>query len=82
MLKTKQKKQKQKQQQKKKKKKKKKKQNEMYCEKQSKRAKKEAMSGIWHSPVPKSKTYTIAAENDYQHAEHYFRSMRPEPDGT
>jgi Domain of unknown function (DUF4167) len=25
---------------------------------------------------------TIAAENYYQHAEHYFRSMRPEPDGT
>ena len=25
---------------------------------------------------------TIAAENYFQHAEHYFRSMRPEPDGT
>jgi Domain of unknown function (DUF4167) len=25
---------------------------------------------------------TIAAENYYQHAEHYFRSMRPEPDGS
>ena len=25
---------------------------------------------------------TIAAENYYQHAEHYFRSMRPDPDGT
>ena len=25
---------------------------------------------------------TIGAENYYQHAEHYFRSMRPEPDGT
>ncbi len=25
---------------------------------------------------------TIAAENYYQYAEHYFRSMRPEPDGT
>jgi hypothetical protein len=25
---------------------------------------------------------TIAAENYYQYAEHYFRSMRPDPDGT
>jgi Domain of unknown function (DUF4167) len=25
---------------------------------------------------------TIAAENYYQHAEHYFRSMRPDPDGN
>ena len=25
---------------------------------------------------------TIAAENYYQHAEHYFRSMRPDPDGS
>ena len=25
---------------------------------------------------------TVAAENYYQHAEHYFRSMRPDPDGT
>ena len=24
----------------------------------------------------------IGAENYYQHAEHYFRSMRPEPEGT
>jgi hypothetical protein len=24
----------------------------------------------------------ISAENYYQHAEHYFRSMRPEQDGT
>ena len=25
---------------------------------------------------------SIGAENYYQHAEHYFRSMRPEPEGT
>jgi Domain of unknown function (DUF4167) len=25
---------------------------------------------------------TIAAENYYQYAEHYFRSMRPDPDGS
>jgi Domain of unknown function (DUF4167) len=25
---------------------------------------------------------TIGAENYYQYAEHYFRSMRPDPDGT
>ena len=25
---------------------------------------------------------TIGAENYYQHAEHYFRSMRPDPDGS
>ena len=25
---------------------------------------------------------TIEAENYYQYAEHYFRSMRPDPDGT
>ena len=25
---------------------------------------------------------TIAAENYYQYAEHYFRSMRPDSDGT
>ena len=25
---------------------------------------------------------TIAAENYYQYAEHYFRSMRPDPDGN
>jgi len=25
---------------------------------------------------------TIAAENYYQYAEHYFRSMRPNPDGS
>ena len=25
---------------------------------------------------------TVAAENYYQHAEHYFRSMRPDPEGT
>jgi hypothetical protein len=24
---------------------------------------------------------TVEAENYYQYAEHYFRSMRPEPDG-
>ena len=24
---------------------------------------------------------TVEAENYYQHAEHYFRSMRPDPDG-
>jgi hypothetical protein len=25
---------------------------------------------------------TIGAENYYQYAEHYFRSMRPDPDGN
>ncbi len=25
---------------------------------------------------------TVGAENYYQHAEHYFRSMRPDPDGN
>ncbi len=25
---------------------------------------------------------TVAAENYYQHAEHYFRSMRPDSEGT
>ena len=25
---------------------------------------------------------TIGAENYFQYAEHYFRSMRPEPDGN
>ena len=25
---------------------------------------------------------TIGAENYYQYAEHYFRSMRPDPDGS
>ena len=25
---------------------------------------------------------TVAAENYYQYAEHYFRSMRPDPDGS
>jgi hypothetical protein len=25
---------------------------------------------------------TVGAENYYQHAEHYFRSMRSDPDGT
>jgi hypothetical protein len=25
---------------------------------------------------------TIGAENYYQYAEHYFRSMRPDPEGT
>jgi hypothetical protein len=24
---------------------------------------------------------TVGAENYYQYAEHYFRSMRPDPDG-
>jgi uncharacterized protein DUF4167 len=25
---------------------------------------------------------TVGAENYYQYAEHYFRSMRPDPEGT
>ena len=34
------------------------------------------MNGIWRSPKLKPKSgNTVAAENYYQHAEHYFRSM-------
>jgi hypothetical protein len=34
------------------------------------------MSDIWRWPVLKQNGNTVAAENYYQHAEHYFRSMR------
>ena len=41
------------------------------------RACKEPMSDIWRWPMLKLKIgNTVAAENYYQHAEHYFRSMR------
>ena len=41
------------------------------------------MSGIWLSPVTESQIgNTVGAENYYQYAEHYFRSMSPNSERT
>jgi len=41
------------------------------------------MSGIWRSPKLKPKAGNIVgAENYYQHAEHYFRSMSSDRGAT
>jgi hypothetical protein len=43
----------------------------------------ETMSGIWHSPALKRKSdNTIGAENYYQYAEYYFRSMSSDSERT
>ena len=33
------------------------------------------MSDVWHWPVLKLKMATVAAENYYEHAEHFYRLM-------